>query len=43
MAVIRSLLIGFATRLKHLFNKPITVNDPDQKFPMFPKSAARKC
>jgi NADH-quinone oxidoreductase subunit I len=28
---------GFATTLKHLFRKPITVNYPDQKFPMFPK------
>ena len=37
MAVIRPLLIGFATTFKHLFRKPITVNYPDQKFPMFPK------
>src|SRR2546428_9445101 len=37
MAVIRPLLFGFATTLKHLFKKPITVNYPDQKFPMFPK------
>src|ERR1700730_5402053 len=37
MAVIRPLIIGFATTLKHLFKKPITVNYPDQKFPMFPK------
>ena len=37
MAVIRPLLIGFATTLKHLFKKPITVNYPEQKFPMFPK------
>src|SRR5438046_8145197 len=37
MAVIRPLLVGFATTLKHLFKKPITVNYPDQKFPMFPK------
>src|SRR2546423_14661000 len=37
MAVIRSLLIGFATTFKHLFKKPITVNYPEQKFPMFPK------
>ena len=35
--VIRPLLIGFATTLKHLFKKPITVNYPEQKFPMFPK------
>jgi len=37
MAVIRPLLVGFATTLKHLFKKPITVNYPEQKFPMFPK------
>src|SRR2546430_14699372 len=37
MAVIRPFVIGFATTLKHLFKKPITVNYPDQKFPMFPK------
>src|SRR2546422_4603112 len=37
MAVIRPLLIGFATTFKYLFKKPITVNYPDQKFPMFPK------
>src|SRR5881296_34766 len=37
MAVIRPLLVGFATTLKHLFKKPITVNYPDQKFPMFPR------
>ena len=35
--VIRPLLIGFATTLKYLFKKPITVNYPEQKFPMFPK------
>ena len=37
MALIRPFVIGFATTLKHLFKKPITVNYPDQKFPMFPK------
>src|SRR5205823_12957769 len=37
MAVIRPLLVGFATTLKYLFKKPITVNYPDEKFPMFPK------
>jgi hypothetical protein len=26
MAVIRPLIVGFATTLKHLFKKPITVN-----------------
>jgi NADH-quinone oxidoreductase subunit I len=37
MAVIRPFLLGFATTFKHLFKKPITVNYPDEKFPMFPK------
>ena len=37
MAVIGPLVIGFATTLKYLFKKPITVNYPEQKFPMFPK------
>ena len=35
--MIRPFLIGFATTFKHLFKKPITVNYPDQKVPMFPK------
>src|SRR5260370_23838372 len=37
MAVIRPLLIGFATTLRHLFKKPITLNYPEEKFPMFPR------
>jgi NADH-quinone oxidoreductase subunit I len=37
MAVIGPLLIGFATTLRHLFRKPITVNYPEEKVPMFPK------
>jgi NADH-quinone oxidoreductase subunit I len=37
MAVIRPLLVGFATTFKHLFKKPITVNYPEEKIPMFPK------
>jgi len=37
MAVIRPFLVGFATTFKHLFRKPITVNYPEQKVPMFPK------
>src|SRR5262249_59421140 len=37
MAVIRPLIVGFATTLKHLFRKPITFDYPDQKVPMFPK------
>ena len=35
--MIRPFLIGFATTLKHIFKKPITVNYPDQKVPVFPK------
>ena len=37
MAVIGPLVVGFATTLKHMFRKPITVNYPEQKVPMFPK------
>src|SRR5207248_6364874 len=37
MAVIRPLIIGFATTLKYLFKKPVTINYPEQKMPMFPK------
>ncbi len=37
MGVIRPLLVGFFTTLKHIFKKPVTVNYPDQKVPMFPK------
>ena len=36
-------LVGFATTLKHMFNKPITVNYPEQKIPMFPSTAASRC
>jgi len=35
--VIRPFITGFATILRHMFRKPITVNYPQQKFPMFPK------
>jgi NADH-quinone oxidoreductase subunit I len=35
--MIRPLLVGFATTLRHMFKKPITVNYPEQKIPMFPK------
>ena len=38
MALIRPLITGFATTLKYLFKKPITVNYPDQKIP-FPRKA----
>ncbi len=37
MSIIRPFLVGFATTLKHMFKKPVSVNYPDQKFPMFPK------
>ena len=37
MGVIRPLLDGFFTTFKHIFKKPVTVNYPDQKVPMFPK------
>ena len=37
MALLRPLVVGFATTFKHLFRKPITVNYPEQKVPMFPK------
>ena len=35
--MIRPFLVGFATTLRHMFRKPITVNYPEQKVPMFPK------
>jgi NADH-quinone oxidoreductase subunit I len=35
--MIRPFLVGFATTLRHMFKKPVTVNYPDQKVPMFPK------
>src|SRR5688500_20351209 len=35
--MIRPFLVGFATTLKHIFKKPITVNYPDEKIPVFPK------
>jgi ferredoxin len=35
--MIRPFLIGFATTFKHIFKKPITVNYPDEKVPVFPK------
>ena len=37
LAMIRPFLIGFATTLKHMFKKPITVNYPDEQVPVFPK------
>src|SRR4030095_8495158 len=42
MAVIRPFVIGFATTLKHLFRKPITINYPEEKMPMFPKWRGKK-
>jgi NADH-quinone oxidoreductase subunit I len=35
--MIRPFLVGFATTLRHFFKKPITVNYPEQKVPVFPK------
>jgi NADH-quinone oxidoreductase chain I len=35
--MLRPLLVGFATTFKHMFRKPITVNYPDEKVPVFPK------
>ncbi len=35
--MIRPLVEGFALTFKHLFRRPITVNYPEQKFPMFPR------
>jgi NADH-quinone oxidoreductase subunit I len=35
--MIRPLLVGFATTFRHLFKRPVTVNYPDQKVPVFPK------
>jgi NADH-quinone oxidoreductase subunit I len=37
LSLIRPFLVGFTTTLKHMFKKPVSVNYPDQKFPMFPK------
>jgi NADH-quinone oxidoreductase subunit I len=35
--MIRAFIVGFATTFKHIFKRPITVNYPDQKVPVFPK------
>ncbi len=35
--MLSEFLTGFATTFKHIFRKPITVNYPDEKVPMFPK------
>src|SRR5260370_23340591 len=35
--IIRPLLVGFATTLKYIFKKPVTVNYPAEKIPVFPK------
>lgn len=37
LAMIRPFLVGFAQTLRHMFKKPITVNYPDEKVPVFPK------
>src|SRR6187549_662762 len=36
-SMIGPLAKGFALTFKHLFRRPITVNYPDQKIPMFPR------
>ena len=35
--MIRPFIVGFFTTFKHIFKKPITVNYPDEKIPVFPK------
>ena len=35
--MIRPWIVGFKTTFGHMFKKPITVNYPDEKVPMFPK------
>ena len=35
--MIRPWIVGFKTTLGHMFKKPISVNYPDEKVPMFPK------
>ena len=35
--MIRPLLVGLATTFRHMFRKPVTVNYPEEKVPMFPK------
>ena len=35
--MLRPLVEGFALTFRHLFRRPITLNYPDVKMPMFPK------
>ena len=35
--MIRALVVGFATTLRHMFKNKVTVNYPHEKVPMFPK------
>jgi len=35
--MIRPFIVGFATTMRHMFRKAVTVNYPDQKVPVFPK------
>ena len=35
--MIRPWIVGFKTTLRHMFKKPVSVNYPDEKVPMFPK------
>ena len=41
--MIRPLITGFATKLRHMFKPKVTVNYPYQKVPMFPKYRASRC
>jgi len=35
--MIRELIAGFGVTFRHMFRKPVTVNYPDEKVPVFPK------
>jgi formate hydrogenlyase subunit 6/NADH:ubiquinone oxidoreductase subunit I len=41
--MIRPLIVGFATTLKHFFQKKITVNYPDEKSRSSRSGAASRC
>ena len=41
-SMLRALAIGFATTLKHMFHKPVPVNYPEQKVPMFQKCRGKQ-
>jgi NADH-quinone oxidoreductase subunit I len=40
--MIRDFVAGFGVTLRHLFRKPITVEYPEKKFPVFPKSRGKQ-